>query len=63
MKYYLVAEIKERETMRKRLSKDIASFDYFGKPLIILSVSTGSISIASFATITGVPVGKRKCKL
>ena len=63
MKYYLVAEIKERETMRKRLSKYIASFDYFGKPLIILSVSTGSISIASFATIIGVPVGKRKCKL
>ena len=28
-KYYFVAEIKERELMKKRLSKYIASFDYF----------------------------------
>ena len=43
--------------MSKRLSKYIASFDYFGKPSIVLSVRTGSISIASFATATGAPVG------
>ena len=35
-----VAEIKERELMSKRLSKYIASFDYFEKSLIILSVTT-----------------------
>ena len=52
-----VAEIKERELMSKRLSKYIASFDYFDKPLIVLSVTTGSISIASFATVIGAPVG------
>ena len=33
--------------MSKRLSKYIASFDYFDKPLVVLSVTTGSISIAS----------------
>ena len=44
---YFVAEIKERELMSKRLSKYIASFDYFDKSLIVLSVTTGSISIAS----------------
>ena len=39
--------------MSKILSKYIASFDYFEKSLIILSITTGSISIASFATIIG----------
>ena len=43
--------------MSKRLSKSIASFDYFGKSLIVLSVITGSISIALFATAIGEPVG------
>ena len=43
--------------MNKRLNKYIASFDYFGKSLFVLSVTTGSISIASFATVLGVPVG------
>ena len=36
--------------MSKRLSKYITSFDYFDKSLIVLSVTTGTISIASFAT-------------
>ena len=57
IKDYFVAEIKERELMSKRLSKYIASFDYFDKPSIVLSVTTGSISIASFATAIGAPVG------
>ena len=43
--------------MSKRFSKCIASFDYFHKLLIVLSVTTGSISIASFATVIGAPVG------
>ena len=42
--------------MSKRLSKYIASFDYFDKSLIFLSATTGSISIASFATLIGTPV-------
>ena len=44
------------ELMSKRLSKYIASFDYFGKSLIVLSITTGSISIASFANFVGTPV-------
>ena len=43
--------------MSKNLSKYIPSFQYFDKSLIALSVATGSISIASFATIIGAPVG------
>ena len=57
IKAYFAAEIKERELMNKRLSKYIAFFDNFGKSLIVFSVTTGSISIASFATVTGTPVG------
>ena len=43
--------------MSKNLCKYIASFEYFDKSLIVLSVATGSISIASFATVIGAPVG------
>ena len=32
---YFVVEIKERDLMSKRLSKYIASFDYFDKSLIV----------------------------
>ena len=54
-KDFFIAEIKERELMSKRLSKYIASFEYFDKSsLIVLSVPVGSISIASFATVIGV---------
>ena len=34
-------------------SKYIASFNYFDNSLIVLSVTTGSISIAPFATVIG----------
>ena len=43
--------------MSKRLSKYIASFDYFDKSLIVLYVTSGSIFIASFATVIRAPVG------
>ena len=56
-KYYFVAEIKERELMSKRLSKYIASFDYFDKLLIVLSVTSSSISIALFEIAIESPVG------
>ena len=53
IKDYFVDEIKERELMSRRLSKYSASFDYFDKSLIVLSVATGRISVASFATAIG----------
>ena len=43
--------------MSKRLSKYVASFDYFDKSLIVLSAARGSISIASFAAVIRAPVG------
>ena len=42
--------------MSKSLSKYIASFDYLDKSLIVLSVATGGISIASFVAVIGAPV-------
>ena len=41
----------------KTLPKYIASFDYFDKSLLVLSVTTGSISIASFKTVIRSPIG------
>ena len=41
IKDYSVAEIKEKELMSKRLRKYLASFDYFDRSLIVLSVTTG----------------------
>ena len=43
--------------MSKRLRKYIASFEYFDKSLIVLSLIRGSISISSFSTVIGAPVG------
>ena len=63
IKYYFITEIKERELMSKRFSKDIASFDYIDKSLIVLSITGGTISTASFATIIGTPVGKGSASL
>ena len=56
-KDYFIAEIEERDLMSKRLSKYIASSDYFDKSLIVLSAASGSISIASFARVIGTLVG------
>ena len=65
IKDYFIVEIKERELMSKNLSQYNASFEYFDKSLIVLSVATGNISIASFATFIGAPVGmmSARCSL
>ena len=57
IKDYFVAETKKRELMSKSLSKYIASFDYFDTTLIVLSVTTGRMSVPSFSTVIGAPVG------
>ena len=56
-----IVEIKER----KLISKYIASFEYFDKSLIVLSLATGTISISSFATVTGalVEIMSASCSL
>ena len=43
--------------MSKKLSKYNSFFDYFDKSLIVLSVTSGGVSIASLVTAIGVPLG------
>ena len=43
--------------MSKKLSKYIAAFDYIDNTLIVLSARSERISIISFTSIVGVPVG------
>ena len=57
IKDYLNAEIKERKDIVKRISKYILPFDYADKLFITLSASLGVLSIASHATVVGIPVG------
>ena len=60
---YFIAEIKERELMIKKLSKYIYLFDFFDKSLIVLSLTSSGVSIASFATVIGIPVGIKSASL
>ena len=43
--------------MSKTISKYIAAFDYFDKNSIVLSATSGRISISSFTSLIRVPVG------
>ena len=43
--------------MSKKLKKYIAAFDYVNKSVIVLSATSGGISIISFTSVIGVPVG------
>ena len=50
-------EIKERKHIIKKLNKYLVSFDYLDKIFITLSASFGTLSIASYAAVVGIPVG------
>ena len=49
--------IKENHTVKK-LNKYLAAFEYIDKTLIVLSAASGGVSIISFTSIVGAPVGK-----
>ena len=54
---YFVEEINQRKSCSKKLSNYVAAFSYIDKILIVLSAATGGVSICSFASIVGAPVG------
>ena len=56
-KNYFNSEIRERKAISKKLSKYIAAFDYADKSFIFLSASFGTLSIVSYVTVVGIPVG------
>ena len=57
IKDYLNSEIKERKDIIKKFSKYIVAFDYADKLFITLSASFGTLSIASYAAVVGIPAG------
>ena len=54
---YFHEKINQRRSCSKKLSKYVAAFDYIDKILIVLSATTGGVSICSFTSIAGAPVG------
>ena len=63
IKDYFNSEIQERKTVSKKLSKYIAAFDYIDKTLIVLSATSGGISIISFTSVIGIPAGLASASL
>ena len=54
---YFHEEINQRKSRSKKLSKYVAVFDYIDQVLIVLSAESGGVSIISFTSIVGAPVG------
>ena len=54
---YFHQEINQRKSCSKKLSKYVAVFDYIDQALIVLSATSGGVSITSFTSIAGAPVG------
>ena len=54
---YFIEEINQRKSCSKKLNKYVTAFDYIDKVLIVLSAASGGVSIISFTSIVGAPVG------
>ena len=54
---YFNNEIEERKDIIKKINKYLVSFDYVDKIFITLSASFGTLSIASYASVVGIPAG------
>ena len=54
---YFIEEINERKSCSQKLNKYVTTFDYIDKILIVLSATTGVVSIISFTGVIGAPVG------
>ena len=54
---YFIEEINQRKSYSQKFKKYITAFDYMDKILVVLSATTGGVSIISFTSIIGAPVG------
>ena len=54
---YFHQEINQRKLCSKKLSKYVTAFDYIDKVLIALSAASGGVSVISFMSVVGAPVG------
>ena len=60
---YFHQEIDQRKSCSKKLSKYVTAFDYVDKILIVLSATSSGVSIISFTSIIGAPVGVASASL
>ena len=60
---YFIQEINQRKSCSKKWNKYVAVFDYIDQALIVLSAASCGVSIISFTTIVGVPVGVESASL
>ena len=54
---YFHQKINQRKSCSKKLNKYVTTFDYIDKILIVLSATSSGVSIISFTSIIGAPVG------
>ena len=54
---YFIEEINQRKSCSQKLNKYVTTFDYIDKILIVLSATSSGVSIISFTSIVGAPVG------
>ena len=54
---YFIEEINQRKSFIKKLSKYATTFDYTDKVLIVLSATSGGVSIIYFTSVVGILVG------
>ena len=52
-----INDINQQKEYSKKLNKYVTIFNYIGKILIVLSATTGGISIILFTTAIGAPFG------
>ena len=57
IKDYFNSEMLEGKTISKKLSIFVASLDYMDKILILLSATSGGVSITSHLSVIGIPAG------
>ena len=54
---YFIEKINQRKSCSQKLNKYVTTFDYIDKILIFLSATTGRVSLISFTSVNGAPVG------
>ena len=60
---YFYEEINQRKSCSKKLNKYVKAFYYIDKTLIVLSATSSGVSIISFTSIVGAPVGVASASL
>ena len=54
---YFIEEIHQRTSFSQQLNKHVTTFDYIDQIIIVLSATTGGLSLISFTSFIGASVG------